>query len=329
VYEVNAMPDSSRLTHPAVILVATDLGDLDRLMPFALKQASETGARLILLHVLAAGSGLSLDAVGVPRYDPGAALEFAASALRPWCEAARQSQLACNALVREGDAARQIVSAARQFHADSILMGTRGHGGPSRPLLGSVTDQVLRSVNLPVVTVGPEADPPGVNDGREKLVLHATTLRENSRLHAEQAGRVAATQGAGLLLLHVSPPVGEMERTGLLAKFDTSASQELCMLAAETDTACALTTGVALNVEAHVVYGNPLIEILAEASERKASLIVLGAPRRSPLDELTRESAVAQVLAHARCPVLTLHDAPPQPAEPEAGQLVFHRPGML
>ena len=42
--------DPLRWTHPATILVATDLSDLDHLMPFALEQAGETGARLIFLH---------------------------------------------------------------------------------------------------------------------------------------------------------------------------------------------------------------------------------------------------------------------------------------
>jgi len=48
------MADSprNRWTDPSVILVATDLNDLSRLMPFAIEQAKESKARLILLHVL-------------------------------------------------------------------------------------------------------------------------------------------------------------------------------------------------------------------------------------------------------------------------------------
>ena len=62
------MPDSGteRWTHPSVILVATDLSDLDRLMPFAMHQALQTGARLILLHVIAATEALAADLAGMP-----------------------------------------------------------------------------------------------------------------------------------------------------------------------------------------------------------------------------------------------------------------------
>jgi nucleotide-binding universal stress UspA family protein len=57
-----------------------------------------------------------------------------------------------------------------------------------------------------------------------------------------------------------------------------------------------------------VVHGNPSIEILAEASERRANLIVLGATQRSAFENLTRDRTVYQVLAHARCPVLTIRE---------------------
>ena len=67
--------ETRRWTHPATILVATDLSDLDHLMPFAMEQARETGARLILLHVLAATAAITADAAGMPYYDTAGALE--------------------------------------------------------------------------------------------------------------------------------------------------------------------------------------------------------------------------------------------------------------
>ena len=91
---------SERWARPAVILVATDLGDLDRLMPIALEQAGEAGARLILLHVLAASGTISTDAAGLPYYDTAGVLEFCERALVPWCERAHRSNVVCEALVR-------------------------------------------------------------------------------------------------------------------------------------------------------------------------------------------------------------------------------------
>ena len=302
------MTDSgaNRWTRPAVILVATDLSDLDRLMPFALEQAAQTGARLLLLHAIASSTSLSVDAVGMPYYDPSAALEFAEKSLKPWCEAARRRNIICDGLVREGRAVQQIATAARQFNADRILLGTRSRSRLGKLLLGSVAEQVLRSVNLPVITVGPEAHLAVRSGYEEQLVLHATTLRETSRPRAALACQLAAGLNAKLVLLHVLPPIDEMQRDGLPTGLDSAALQELRALAAETAAGSGL--GSQLEVEPMVVHGNPFIEILAEASARRACLIVLGASQRSAFENLTRDRTVYRVLAHARCPVLTLRE---------------------
>jgi len=302
-----------------VILVATDLSDLDRLMPFAFKQAEETGARLILLHVLAAGTGMAVDAVGMPYYDPAGALEFAEKALQPWCEQATRRNMGCDALLREGNAAQQIGAVVRQFQADRVLLGTRSRSKLGKLLLGSVAEQVLRSVNLPVFTVGPEAHLAVAEAGQEQVVLYATTLREASRPSAALACRIASSQGAKLVLLHVLPPMDEMEKKGLATGQDSTALHELRVLAAEAGAGCCS------KVEARVVHGNPTIEILSESSERHASLIVLGATQRSALENLTRDRTIYRVLAHARCAVLTLKEPLLQADEAWSERIATHR----
>jgi nucleotide-binding universal stress UspA family protein len=222
-------------------------------------------------------------------------------------------------LVREGHVAQQIAAAGRQFQADRIFLGTRSRSKLGKLLLGSVAEQVLRSVNLPVITVGPEAHLPVANSGQKKVVLHATTLRETSRPSAALACQIAASQGYRLVLLHVLPPVDEMERKGLPTGLDSTALHELRILAQETG------AGSTIAVEAHVVHGNPSIEILAEAAERGASLIALGATLRSAFENLTRDRTIYRVLAHARCPVLTLREPLTHPAGSEAEQLAFHQ----
>jgi len=322
-YGANAGPETGfeRWTHPAVILVATDLNDLDRLMPFALSQASDTGARLVLLHVLASGGNMAVDAVGMPYYDPAGALEFAAKTLEPWCAIARQRNITCDALVREGNAAQQIAASVRQFQADRILLGTRSRGKVSKLLLGSVAEQVLRSVNLPVITVGPEAHLQVGSSDQEKVVLHATTLSEASRPSAALACRIAASQGARLVLLHVLPPLVEMERKGLSTGLDSTAMHELRVLATETSTS---NENCGARVEPCVAHGNPSIEILAASAELHASLIVLGATQRAALQNLTRDRTIYRVLAHARCPVLTLRESAAPPVAGDTERLVFH-----
>jgi len=326
--ETKPATNMTRWIHPAVLLVATDLSDLDQLTPFALEQAAQTGARLIFLHVVSSSASYSADLAGMPVYDAAGALQHGAGELEPVCDLARRLNIPCEALLREGNPADQIGAVARQFKAGRVLLGTRSRSKLGKLFLGSVAEQVLRSVNLPVITVGPEAHLPVDASAGERVVLLATTLRETSRPSAALACQIAASQGARLVLLHVLPPPAvqpdlvrrpffplpdipapsdflaeNADRDPQSAGFDSLVLQELRDLAADAGAA----SGV--QVEPHVVHGNPCIEILARASERHASLIVLGARAHSLFESLTRDRTIYRVLAHARCPVLTLRES--------------------
>jgi nucleotide-binding universal stress UspA family protein len=58
--------------------------------------------------------------------------------------------------VREGDASQEVVDYAKEHSIDLIVMSTRGHGAIRRFLVGSVTDRVIRSSEIPVLAVPPE-----------------------------------------------------------------------------------------------------------------------------------------------------------------------------
>ena len=55
--------------------------------------------------------------------------------------------------VVDGTPAAEIVAAAEEAGCDLIVMGTHGRGGLDRILLGSVAERVVRSSQVPVLTV--------------------------------------------------------------------------------------------------------------------------------------------------------------------------------
>ncbi|MBP1922763.1 nucleotide-binding universal stress UspA family protein [Halorubrum alkaliphilum] len=66
---------------------------------------------------------------------------------------------------REGDPHRKITAYAAD-ETDMIVMGTRGRGGIEKYLLGSVTEKVVRTADVPVFTVRtPESDELASDDG--------------------------------------------------------------------------------------------------------------------------------------------------------------------
>lgn len=57
------------------------------------------------------------------------------------------------AAIRQGKPAKTIVRYADEEDADLIVMGTHGRSGVDRYVLGSVTEQVVRTSEVPVMTV--------------------------------------------------------------------------------------------------------------------------------------------------------------------------------
>ena len=53
----------------------------------------------------------------------------------------------------EGAADERIISYSREHGVDLIVISTHGYGGVKRLLLGSVTDRVIRSCEVPVLVV--------------------------------------------------------------------------------------------------------------------------------------------------------------------------------
>lgn len=53
----------------------------------------------------------------------------------------------------EGSPHEQIAEYAKQNGVDVIVMSTHGHGGVKRLIVGSTTDRVIRSGDIPVLVV--------------------------------------------------------------------------------------------------------------------------------------------------------------------------------
>ncbi|WP_049928257.1 universal stress protein [Halopiger goleimassiliensis] len=66
----------------------------------------------------------------------------------------RDRDVAVETEIREGVPVREILDYADEIDADAIVMGSRGRGGISRMMLGSVTDAVTRHSDRDVIVVG-------------------------------------------------------------------------------------------------------------------------------------------------------------------------------
>jgi nucleotide-binding universal stress UspA family protein len=310
---------NARLINPAVILVATDLSDLHRVMPFGIQMAEKTGARLELLHILQFGGEFTADAAGMPYYDRES-FSCAMNMLEPWCERARKLGLSCEPVVREGHpAAQEIISAVRHLHADRLLLGTRSRSKLGRLLLGSVAQQVLRSASLPVFTIGPEAHLPSESKDHQPTVLFATSLGEGHHAGAALAYQIAASEHGKLIILHVLPPLVKKPGNGGINVLYPTSMHQLRHLAHRVGAASCR------DVEVNVLYGRPGEQILAESVAYQSDLIVMQTNDHPKFPSILHDHTICRVLANAHCPVLTLRNLETKSVATESEELAVHR----
>jgi nucleotide-binding universal stress UspA family protein len=286
-----------RWSVPQTILFATEIPANDQVFAFALAQAKNAHATLILFHAYDTLVVSASETSGLRYYDYAAAAKVEIKHLEPLAEKARQAGVDCEILVRQGIAPRLIVECAHEKNADRIIVGTRCPGTIGKILLGSVAEEVLRSSEIPVCIVGPNVINKAFQGYKIKTVLSATSLGEDCFAPVSLAAQIALEEGARLILLHV---MKASEKADILARRTLEQIEEdlKCLVPPEIRSQ--------IVIEPMVVPGETSEEILFQAKSQYADLLVLGAQEASVVSTLTRTGVVYKVLAHAPCPVLTL-----------------------
>lgn len=147
------------------ILWPTDFSPLAAAaLPHALRLAKESGAELVLLHVLSL-AGLAPFPEMSGEVWTGLARQARATAQRELQKAAAQikrraPRLRVHGLLSAGVPFEEILRAARRRRCDLIVLATHGRTGLRHVLLGSVAENVIRRAPCPVLSVraaGPAA----------------------------------------------------------------------------------------------------------------------------------------------------------------------------
>jgi len=287
-------------SRPSTILFATEIPANERAFNYALAEARESAADLILFHAYDTLVVAASETSGIRYYDYAAAARADIKHLDPLAERARDAGIKCEIVVRPGLAADQILEYVRQRPIDRIVMGTHSPGPIGKLLVGSVAEAVLRSANVPVFTIGPEVVDGAYRNFATRTILCAVSLIETSCVVATFAAEVAMQHDARLILQHVIRP---QDRAEVLAgrTIEDIESDVLCLIPAEMRDR--------ISIQTIVVPGDPTEELLYQSRAQQADLIVLGAHGASAFAAIARHGIVYKVLAHAHCPVITLSPA--------------------
>jgi nucleotide-binding universal stress UspA family protein len=214
--------------------------------------------------------------------------------------------------VTEGSTVAGILAKAQEMPADLLVMGTHGHTGFDRLVLGSVTEKVLRKAACPVLTVPAAVSDTVAPPALFKHILCAVDFSDCSTAALGYAMSIAQEADARLTLVHVievppalprevhePPPVGPLSLDAYLA-------------IAERHSLVRLQEAVPQSVREYcavdfvVTTGKPYREILRAAEDRQAGLLVAGTHGLGPIDRLLFGSTAQHLVRLAPCPVLTL-----------------------
>ena len=287
-------------SRPSTILFASEIPANERAFNFALAQAKDFAADLILFHAYDTLVVAASETSGIRYYDYAAAARAEIKQLEPLAERARQDGIRCEIVVRPGLAADQVLSYMHERDVDRIVMGTHSPGPIGKLLVGSVAEAVLRNAKVPVYIIGPEVVDGSYRNFSTRTILCAVSLIESSYVIATFAAEVAAQHNARLILQHVIRP---QDRAEVLAG---RTIEEI-----EADLLCLIPTELReqISIQTVVVPGDPTEELLYQGRAQQADLIILGAHGASAFAAIARQGVVYKVLAHSHCPVITLSPA--------------------
>lgn len=197
------------------ILVPVDGSALsERAIPVAASLARHHKAGLHLVRVFPPATPGRI--AGIPTVDPAFDLDQRAATERSLARMARRIHRATHLEVhhhlRVGEVVDEIEAVAREVGADLVVMTTHGRGGVSRAWLGSVTENALRHLSVPVLVTRVRMDlttamEKGVPFSRVLIPVDGTPESEEI---IDDVSRLLHTVPLEITLAHVVSPAPEL-----------------------------------------------------------------------------------------------------------------------
>ena len=205
-------------------------------------------------------------------------------------------------LVRSISAAEAIVETAGDLGCELIVMGTHGRRGFKHLLLGSVAERVVRSIDVPVLTVRPGVD---LSEDWPIHVLVTHDFSDQSAAAVRVAGAWASALDAELTVLHVVEPVVYPELYALNVVPDDAMTRLRDRATEALDQSVREILG-ARPRNTSVLIGPTADTIISEAEAPSIDLVVMGTRGLSGFEQFVLGSVAESVLRRCSEPLLTV-----------------------
>jgi nucleotide-binding universal stress UspA family protein len=293
------------------ILFPTDFSSCaDQALDYALLLARRFDAELHMFHAVVF---FEADPRNVKAHFPEEAslmarlFEIADTELALQATRGEESPIDIHQEKRKGySASEEILAYAREIDADLLVMGTHGHRGVARFVLGSVAEKVIRGTECPILTLRRSDDGGGL-EAIDKILV-PVDFSDSSLMGVETAKELAHVLGARLQLLHVIDvqAVPSFYGTAAVVELgDRLRKEALEHMAGLYESA----GGPEGPFESFVVSGTPSVRIAGLAEDQGSGLIVIPSHGLGGIERWMLGSTAERVGRVADCPVLTLKSA--------------------
>jgi nucleotide-binding universal stress UspA family protein len=184
----------------------------------------------------------------------------------------------------------------RDYDIDLAVVGTHGRTGLMRLLMGSLAEELFRSLSCPVLTIGPHLSRRKLDLNSVNTILCPTDLSSESRTGFVNVAALACEFQAKIVVLHVIPGSDALSAHALEAAVEARRAAQR-IFSPDVDPRCPL--------EIVVDFGDPAERILAAAREHHAAVIALGVRQAGEPTTHFRNTVAYRVVLEAECPVLT------------------------
>lgn len=280
------------------IMVLTDFSEVsDLALQYAMALARRYDAIVYLTHILSPDT-YALAEPGLAELTYQKMRQAAEESFRDILNSGKLRGVPHETLLYEGALWPTIERLIQEREIDLVVTGTHGRGDFKKVVIGSVAEEVFRQADCAVLTVGPQARKQAPHEVELNDVLFATDFGSGAARAAQYAFSLAQEHGARLTMLHVVEEVRahSREEEERLRKVNIQHMKQF--MPPESENWC--------KVDFRVAFGAPVQEILGEARETNAGLIIMGAKTRKTLAGHAPLTIAYNVVAKAKCPVLTV-----------------------
>lgn len=284
---------------PQRILLATDLADLRQTLPVAVDEAKRYKATVLIVHVLPDYTSPPAAPSLLIYSHPEEHRHHAELQLKAAVQMVQEEGIECSSKILVGDAIEAIVAMAAEWQPDRVIAGSHGTEKYCLRILGSVSEQLFRTLDVPVIAVGPKVVRRTSRKPRHRRILVPVTFKKDTAAVVRFASAYAHGHDVDTILLHVIPGLYGQASSALRA---SRCRAEMIKRFGGVHQGETAPTCVVKN-------GEPTETILQCATECGIDLIVLGTVAATAFRPKLVPGTAYGVLSNAPCPILILRQS--------------------